>query len=140
VSVFGFRFQRDIDTLPRTAEEALLKRCSHFDLDQKDKENAMKAREVIVKERKKQLEECRNDLKTKVQKALATEKKTPKTSEESLFREFIRHTYQEGLGDEEASEFVLKLFDEAGITSEGGPGLGGNPPAPRGRRVEAILI
>ena len=110
----------DIDTLPRTAEEALLKRCSHFDLDQKDKENAMKACEVIVKERKKQLEECRNDLKAKVQKALATEKKTPKTSEESLFREFIRHTYQEGLGDEEASELVLKLFDEAGITSKGG--------------------
>lgn len=80
----------------------------------------MKACEVIVKERKKQLEECRNDLKTKVQKALATEKKTPKTSEESLFREFIRHTYQEGLGDEEASELVLKLFDEAGITSKGG--------------------
>ena len=120
MSVFGFRFRRDIDTLPRTAEEALLKRCSHFDLDQKDKENAMKACEVIVKERKKQLEECRNDLKTKVQKTLATEKKTPKTSEESLFREFIRHTYQEGLGDEEASELVLKLFNEAGITSKGG--------------------
>jgi len=80
----------------------------------------MKACEVIVKERKKQLEECRNDLKTKLQKALVTEKKTPKTSEESLFREFIRHTYQEGLGDEEASELVLKLFDEAGIASKGG--------------------
>lgn len=110
----------DSYTLPRTAEEALLKRCSHFDLDQKDEENAMKACEVIVKERKKQLEECRSDLKTKLQKALVTEKKTPKALEESLFREFIRHTYQEGLGDEEASKLVLKLFDEAGITSKGG--------------------
>lgn len=80
----------------------------------------MKACEVIVKERRKQLEECRNDLKTKLQKALVTEKKTPKASDESLFREFIRHTYQEGLGDEEASELVLKLFDEVGITLKGG--------------------
>ena len=80
----------------------------------------MKACEVIVKERKKQLEECRSDLKTKLQKALVTEKKTPKTSDESLFREFIRHTHQEGLGDEEASNLVLKLFDEAGITLKGG--------------------
>ena len=80
----------------------------------------MKACEVIVKERKKQLEECRTDLKTKLQKALVTEKKTPKTSDESLFREFIRHTYQEGLGDEEASKLVLKLFEETGITLKGG--------------------
>ena len=80
----------------------------------------MKACEVIVKERKKQLEECRADLKSKLQKALVTEKKTPKTLDESLFREFIRHTYQEGLGDEEASKLVLELFDGVGIALKGG--------------------
>ena len=107
-----------VNALHRTAEEALLKRCSHFDLDQDEEENAMKACEVIVKERKNQLEGCQKDLKIKLQKTLVTEKKTPKTSDESLFREFIRHTYQEGLGDEEASDLVLKLFEAAGITSK----------------------
>ena len=95
----------------------------------------MKACEIIVKERKKQLEECQTDLKTKLQKALVTEKKTPKTSDESLFREFIRHTYQEGLGDEEASKLVLELFDEAGITLKGGSKAQEKSSAAKGKKT-----
>ena len=94
----------------------------------------MKACEVIVEERKKQLEECRNDLKTKLQKALATEKKTPKAPDESLFREFIRHTYQEGLGDEEASKLVLKLFDDVGISLKGGSKAQDKSSSAKGKR------
>jgi hypothetical protein len=94
----------------------LLKRCSHFDLDTGDKENAMKACEVIVKERKRQLEDCKRELATKLQKSLASEKTTPRTGDESLFREFIRHTRDEGLGDKEATELMLNLFNKAGIS------------------------
>jgi hypothetical protein len=94
----------------------LLKRCSHFDLDTSDKENAMKACEVIVEERKRQLDDCKRELKTKLQKALVSEKKIPRTGDESLFREFIRHTRDEGLGDKEATNLMLELFEQAGIT------------------------
>ena len=45
-----------------TAEEALLKRCSHFELDSADRENAMKACEVIVEERKKRRAELDRQL------------------------------------------------------------------------------
>jgi len=45
----------------RTAEEALLKRCSHFEIETSNRENAMKACEVIVKERTAQLENCKTE-------------------------------------------------------------------------------
>lgn len=75
----------------------------------------MKACEVIVKERKKQLDECKRELKTKLEKALVTEKKLPRTEGEKFFREFIRITRDEGLGDKDATEMALELFEEVGI-------------------------
>ncbi|KAI9062495.1 hypothetical protein FKP32DRAFT_1593141 [Trametes sanguinea] len=101
-----------------TAEEALLKRCSHFELETADKENAIKACEVIVKERTKQLQDCKAELLKKLNDALKMEKKIGKTQEESLFREYVRVTRTEGVGDKEATEAVQALLDEANI---GGP-------------------
>ncbi|OBZ73756.1 hypothetical protein A0H81_06364 [Grifola frondosa] len=99
-----------------TAEEALLKRCSHFELETSDKENAMKACEVIVEERTKQLENCKTDLLNKILDALKMEKKIGKTADESLFREYVRVTRTEGVGDKDATEVVRALLEEANIT------------------------
>ncbi|KAH9913975.1 uncharacterized protein BXZ73DRAFT_92885 [Epithele typhae] len=98
-----------------TAEEALLKRCSHFDLDISDRENAMKACEVIVEERTKQLEDCKKDLLKKLNTAVQMDKKIGRVPDESLFREFIRVTRTEGVGDQEATEAVCELLDEANV-------------------------
>ncbi|KAI8996425.1 hypothetical protein BD414DRAFT_477931 [Trametes punicea] len=98
-----------------TAEEALLKRCSHFELETADKENAIKACEVIVKERTKQLEDCKKELLKKLNDAVKMEKKIGKMQEESLFREYVRVIRTEGVGDKEATEAVQALLDEANI-------------------------
>ncbi|KAH8091667.1 hypothetical protein BXZ70DRAFT_952767 [Cristinia sonorae] len=103
-----------------TAEEALLKRCSHFDLDTTDEENAMKACEVIVKERKAQLDSCKKDLLKLLKKALATESKLGKVPDESLFQEHVRVCRKEGVGDQDATEVVKELLDEAGVPAKHG--------------------
>ena len=92
-----------------------MKRCSHFELETSDKENAMKACEVIVRERKKQLEDCKKELLKKLNDAVKMEKKIGKTSDESYFREYVRVTRTEGVGDKEATEIAQELLDEAGI-------------------------
>ncbi|KAH9975966.1 hypothetical protein BGW80DRAFT_1168904 [Lactifluus volemus] len=102
-----------------TAEEALLKRCSHFELDTSNKENAMKACEVIVTERKTQLEDCRNDLLKRLKQTLEKEKEIGKRQDdepkESLFREYVRVCRTEGVGDEDGTKLVTELLDTAGI-------------------------
>ncbi|KZT67381.1 hypothetical protein DAEQUDRAFT_812927 [Daedalea quercina L-15889] len=98
-----------------TAEEALLKRCSHFELDSSDRENAMKACEVIVQERKKQLDNCKAELLKKLGEALKMEQKIGKVEVESLFREYVRVTRNEGVGDKDATEQAQALLDEARI-------------------------
>ncbi|KAF8513437.1 hypothetical protein BU17DRAFT_95428 [Hysterangium stoloniferum] len=98
-----------------SAEEALLKRCSHFDLETNDKENAMKACEIIVKDRTAQLEECRADLYNNVLEALEMQKRIGKTENESLFQEWLRVTRTEGVGDRRASDIVLGVFKDAGL-------------------------
>ncbi|KAI6149517.1 hypothetical protein BKA82DRAFT_995209 [Pisolithus tinctorius] len=99
----------------KTAEEALLKRCSHFDLDVKDKENAMKACEVIVQDRTEQLEECKAELLKELQKGVKQEKKIGKLAEESMFQEYARVSRLEGVGDQEATDMIRGLLDEAEV-------------------------
>lgn len=98
-----------------SAEEALLKRCSHFDLETSDKENAMKACEIIVQDRTAQLEECRTDLYKNVLKAMEMKKRIGKMDDESLFEEWLRVTQTEGVGDRDATETILRVLDEAGL-------------------------
>lgn len=100
-----------------SAEEALLKRCSHFDLETSDKDNAMKACEIIVKDRTAQLDECRADLKKNVIKALDMQKRIGKTEDESLFQEWLRVTRTEGVGDQRATDLILEILEQTGIVS-----------------------
>lgn len=102
----------------RTAEEALLKRCSHFDLDTSEdnsKENAMQACEIIVKDRTKQLDDCKDELLQELEKGVKREKKIGKLNEESMFQEYARVTRLEGVGDHEATKVVKALLDTAEV-------------------------
>ncbi|CAL1714237.1 unnamed protein product [Somion occarium] len=100
-----------------SAEEALLKRCSHFDLETADPkhahENAMKACDVIVEERRKQLEDCKADLLRQITNAFRWEKAIGKMDEESLFREYVRISQSESVGDKEATDIVRAIIDRA---------------------------
>ena len=98
-----------------TAEEALLKRCSHFELDSSDRENAMKACEVIVAERKTQLENCKAELRRKLGEAVKMEQRIGRVESESLFREYVRVTRTEGVGDADAGAAVQALLDDAQV-------------------------
>lgn len=73
----------------------------------------MKACEVIVQERKKQLEDCKKDLLKKLKEGVKMDKKIGNVPDESLFREHLRVTRTEGVGDKEATEAVLELLEEA---------------------------
>ncbi|KAG5638137.1 hypothetical protein H0H81_001656 [Sphagnurus paluster] len=99
----------------KSAEEALLKRCSHFDLEMSN-DNAMKACDVIVKERQKQLDECKADLLKAIKDGVEREKKLGNTGSESMFNEWIRVSRgEEGIEDKEASAIVVELLDKVGV-------------------------
>ncbi|PRP86950.1 DNA repair protein rad8, partial [Planoprotostelium fungivorum] len=97
-----------------SAEEALLKRCSHFDLDVADAENAMKECEVIVQHRKKQLEACRKDVQRQLEKLLDMQKGL-KGESDTMFLEWQRVIKQEGVGDRDATTEVVRLMEKVGI-------------------------
>jgi len=99
-----------------TAEEALLKRCSHFDLDTSN-DNAMKACDVIVEERQKQLDECKEELLKCLIAGVKREASIGRVGEESMFREYVRVSRTEGVGDKDATEIVVDLLDKAGATA-----------------------
>ena len=106
---------RNILTLYRSAEEALLKRCSHFDLETSN-DNAMKACDVIVQERQKQLDECKDELLQSLLDGVKREAKIGgRTGEESMFQEYVRVSTTEGVGDKEASAMVTSLLEEAKV-------------------------
>lgn len=73
----------------------------------------MKACEVIVQERTKQLAECEAELLKALKQASKKEKDIGKTSDESMFVEYVRVSYFEGVGDTDAGEKIRKLLDDA---------------------------
>ncbi|KZT41751.1 hypothetical protein SISSUDRAFT_241299 [Sistotremastrum suecicum HHB10207 ss-3] len=102
-----------------SAEEALLKRCSHFDL-QTTKENAMKACDAIVAERGRQLELCKKDLLAKLKKSVKDEDQIKRAAhgaplETSLFKEFVNVNVHESPDDADATSIIKKLFEEADV-------------------------
>lgn len=103
-----------LNVLRRSAEEALLKRCSHFDLETSN-ENAMKACDVIVKERQKQLDDCLAELlagiKQGVKREDDLEKRLKGRGDQSLFHEWIQVCRAGEIDDQEASELVVDLID-----------------------------
>ena len=102
----------------RTAEEALLKRCSHFELEA-DRANALKACEVIVEERTRQLNECMAELKTEVNKALHTERKVGPVDYQSHLQQWLRMTHTlDGVGDADAKKQLHDVQSAAGFDYE----------------------
>lgn len=75
----------------------------------------MKACEIIVKDRTKQLDNCKDELLTGLKNGVKREKKIGKLNEESMFQEYARVTRLEGVGDHEATEMVKALLDEAEV-------------------------
>lgn len=98
----------------RSAEEALLKRCSHFDLETSN-ENAMKACDVIVRERQRQLDECRAELLKAIEAGVKREKTLGNVGQESMFTEYVRVCRTEGVDDKESTDMAISLLDEAGV-------------------------
>ncbi|KAF4610679.1 hypothetical protein D9613_006998 [Agrocybe pediades] len=97
----------------KSAEEALLKRCSHFDLETSN-ENAMKACDVIVQERQRQLDECKKALLAAIKDGVKREKNLGNTGQESMFVEYVRICRTEGVDDQESTDTVIELLDQAG--------------------------
>jgi hypothetical protein len=77
----------------------------------------MKACDVIVKERQKQLDECKAELLKFLKEGVKMEKKIGKTADESMFQEYVRVSRFEGVDDKEASDIVNELLDEAGVAA-----------------------
>ncbi|KAJ2934887.1 hypothetical protein H1R20_g2299, partial [Candolleomyces eurysporus] len=99
----------------KSAEEALLKRCSHFDLETTN-ENAVKACDVIVQERTKQKDDCLTELRKAIKAGIIREKALKDSvQQESMFNEWVRICRTEGVDDEEATKVVNELLDEAGL-------------------------
>jgi hypothetical protein len=99
-----------------SAEEALLKRCSHFDLDfsaHKNSENAPKQCDVIVEERTKQLKECKAELKVVLQEAQLLHRQIEKVDEETHYERWLRVTQSTGVGDADATKQVRALIEES---------------------------
>lgn len=98
-----------------SAEEALLKRCSHFDLDitEKDQENAMKACEVIVRDRTKGLASLMDELRAKLQAQFELQNSIGRLDEETFFQTYCRVTKEKGVGDADASNHMIALMDIA---------------------------
>lgn len=99
-----------------SAEEALLKRCSHFDLDftaHRNSDNAPKQCDVIVEERTKQLKECKEELRLVLREAQQLYKRVGKGDEESHYERWLRVTKTTGAGDADATEQVRALIVEA---------------------------
>lgn len=92
----------------------MLKRCSHFELELKG-ENALKACELIVQERRKQLDSCIKELEREFAKAMADEKKILPIDSHSHFRQWCRMTHSDkGVGDLEAKNVLHRIQHDAG--------------------------
>lgn len=97
-----------------SAEEALLKRCSHFDLDftaHKNSDNAPKQCDVIVEERTKQLKECKDELRLVLQEAQWLHASIARGEEENHYERWLHVTKTTGSGDADATEQVRALIE-----------------------------
>ncbi|KAJ7504292.1 hypothetical protein B0H11DRAFT_2273456 [Mycena galericulata] len=100
----------------KSAEEALLKRCSHFDLDTSN-ENAMKACDVIVRDRNNQLEDCKAELLKAVKAGVKREIALGNVPDESIFSIWVRTSQDTGVDDADASDMIRTMLEEADVDS-----------------------
>lgn len=118
-----------------SAEEALLKRCSHFVLDftKEDEENAVQACEVIVKDRKRQLTSCREEVRQRLEDCVKRHKEIPKGQfpGEDHFDTWLTTTREAGIGDAEAGKDIMALIDQAYGRGKGPTPFDGIGPVPK---------
>lgn len=97
-----------------SAEEALLKRCSHFDLDFSghNSDNAPKQCDVIVAERTNQLRECKAELKVVLLEAHWLNATLQRDEEENYYERWLRVTRTTGVGDADATKEIRTLIEE----------------------------
>ncbi|KAJ7654469.1 hypothetical protein DFH06DRAFT_1298898 [Mycena polygramma] len=100
----------------KTAEEALLKRCSHFDLDTSN-ENAMKACDVIVRDRQNQLDDCKAELVKAIKAGVKREIALGSVPDESIFSIWVRTAQDTGVDDADASVLIRAMLEEADVDS-----------------------
>ena len=112
-----------------TAEEALIKRCAKFELDD-DTGKALRTCQDIIEVREKQLEACKSDLDMMIVQArwmmhrledLASKKGLPfydewYLEEDQPFLRWLNQIETEGVGDAEATEMMREIV--AGATEE----------------------
>lgn len=100
-----------------SAEEALLKRCSHFDLDftaHKNSDNAPKQCDVIVSERTKQLKECKEELSLVLKEAHQLRGTIVKENDDEIhYERWLRVTKETGVGDSDATDQIRDLIQAA---------------------------
>ena len=123
-----------------SAEEALLKRCSHFDLDftaHKNSDNAPKQCDVIVEERTKQLKECREELSVVLQEAQRLHAKVPKGDEENHYERWLRVSKSTGVGDADATKEVQALIEAAAKVKP--PTKSASPKKPKPKKKGKII-
>ncbi|KAH9449282.1 hypothetical protein Pst134EB_020106 [Puccinia striiformis f. sp. tritici] len=109
----------------KSAEEALLKRCSHFtsDLDSQSAAhraaNAGAACTIILKERTSQLEECLAELRVRLKQAAILYSHTKseglyeRDERTPPFEEYVKDSFG-NIGDEEANERLQPILTEEG--------------------------
>jgi hypothetical protein len=75
----------------------------------------MKACDVIVRERQRQLDECKAELLKAIQDGVKREKHLGNVGQESMFTEYVRVCRTEGVDDKESTDIVIGLLDDAGV-------------------------
>ena len=75
----------------------------------------MRACDVIVQERQKQLDDCKKELLKAIKDGAKREKSLGNVGQESLFIEYVRVTRGEGVDDKESTDIVVRLLDEADV-------------------------
>jgi hypothetical protein len=99
-----------------SAEEALVKRCSHFDLDftaHKSSDNAPRQCDVIIEQRTKQLKECKDELYVVLQGAQRLHTSIDRGEEENHYERWLRVTTITGSGDADATIQIRALIEAA---------------------------
>ncbi|KAI9883354.1 MAG: hypothetical protein M1823_004888 [Watsoniomyces obsoletus] len=104
----------------KSPEEALLKRCSHFTLENlsKDRENAIQACEIVVKEREAQFADLLQDLEKSLREAVWLKKEGQ--LEGPHYERWILNVKNNAFGDLEATKILMEKIDTA--TAKYGPG------------------
>jgi hypothetical protein len=97
------RLQESLDQSD-SAEEALLKRCSHL-ISHKSSNNVPKQCDVIVEERTRQLRECKEELCVVLQEAQLLHQSIARgEDEDSHYERWLRVTNTTGVGDADATQ------------------------------------